>query len=142
MIYVTLCNYSNPILFADDSNLFYTGDDTTLTEYQINDELCKISSWIKVNKVSLNIKKIHYIVFCRKRKSVPAVSIKIDGESVSQISKTEFLGVFIDSRLNWKPHILHTANKLSRSIATLVKANAYSVESRLLHFIIHLYFHI
>ena len=33
-----LCNYSNPILFADDSNLFYIGDDTTLMEYQINDE--------------------------------------------------------------------------------------------------------
>ena len=114
--------YSNPILFADDSNLFYTVDDTTLMEYQINDELCKISSWLKVNKLPLNIKKTHYIVFSRKRKAVPAVSIKIDGESVSQISKATFLGVFIDSKLNWKPNILHTTNTLSRSIAMRVKA--------------------
>ena len=92
-----LCNYSNPILFADDSNLFYTGDDTTLMEHQIDDELCKISSWFKINKLSLDIKKTHYIVFSRKRKAVPTVSIKIDGDSVSQISKTKFLGVFIDS---------------------------------------------
>ena len=91
-------------------------------EHQINDELCKISSWLEVNKLSLDIKKTHYIVFSRKRKSVPTVSIKIDGDSVSQISKTKFLGVFIDSKLNWKSHILHTAKKLSRSIAMLVKA--------------------
>ena len=70
----------------------------------------------------MNIKKTHYIVFSRKRRAVPAVSIKIDRDSITQISKTKFIGVFIDCNLNGKPRILHTANKLSRSIAMLVMA--------------------
>ena len=58
-----ICKYSSPILFADDSNLFFTGSETIQTETLINEELCNISEWLKSNKLSLNIKKTHCIVF-------------------------------------------------------------------------------
>ena len=56
MIYVLSVN-TTPILFADDTNLFCSGSDVRILENNINNELSQISLWLKVNKLSLNIKK-------------------------------------------------------------------------------------
>ena len=45
------------ILFADDSNLFYSHNDRNVLINTINSEMEKVSVWMKANKLSLNIKK-------------------------------------------------------------------------------------
>ena len=52
-----VCKCSLPILFADDTNLFHHGTDLSVIECEFNKELADISTWLKVNKLSLNIKK-------------------------------------------------------------------------------------
>ena len=49
-----VCCDSVPILFADDTNLFYKGADFGELVKSINAELENISLWLKVNKLSLN----------------------------------------------------------------------------------------
>ena len=63
----SMCKYTTPILFADDTNLFCSGPDIKTMESNINNELTEISLWLKVNKLSLNIKKTHYMVFSKKK---------------------------------------------------------------------------
>ena len=63
-----ICSTSIPILYADDTNLFYKGKDIdTLVSY-INMELKNISTWLKVNRLSLNIKKDTLHVFQEAKK--------------------------------------------------------------------------
>ena len=52
----------DPIMFAGDTNLFYSHSDIRTLFSTVNMELEKISAWFKVNKLSLNMKKvtIHY----------------------------------------------------------------------------------
>ena len=52
-----------PVLFADDSNLFLSGKNTDQVQQMINDELKDIVIWLRANKLSLNISKIHYMLF-------------------------------------------------------------------------------
>ena len=63
-----VCNNSIPILFADDTNLFFSDSDPKELESEINTELDHISTWIKVNKLALNVQKTHFIVFSGKKK--------------------------------------------------------------------------
>ena len=35
-----------------------------------NQELCKVASWLAVNKLSLNVKKTHFVVFRAKNKKL------------------------------------------------------------------------
>ena len=58
-------------------------------EYQIIDELYNISSCLKVNKLDLNIKETHHIVFIRKEKAVPDLYIKFDGEKCIKNKQNE-----------------------------------------------------
>ena len=89
--------YTFPILFADDSNLFISGNDADLIMKTLNTELKEISLWLKANKLSLNIKKTHFMIFSSKNKPHPDMNINIDGEIINETSKTKFLGVIIDT---------------------------------------------
>ena len=61
LIYINDLNYvckdAMSIFFADDSNLFINGKDVTKIESDLNEILNNISEWLKVNKLSLNVKK-------------------------------------------------------------------------------------
>ncbi len=56
------------VLFADDSNMFITGKNILELAKSMNEELQKVSQWLKTNKLSLNIPKTHYMVFSNIRK--------------------------------------------------------------------------
>ena len=56
------------IIFADDTNIFYLDKDPYRLVTIINAELIKLSQWFKINKLSLNVKKIKlYAVWQLKR---------------------------------------------------------------------------
>ena len=47
----------DPIMFVDDTNLFYSNKDVNTAFLKVNDELQKINEWFISNKLSLNVKK-------------------------------------------------------------------------------------
>ena len=116
-----VCRKASPILFADDTNLFYRGKDLTVLVQEINNGLSQISLWLKSNKLSLNIKKTHFMVFHRK-KIDGDIKIKIDDEEIDWVYKTKFLDVIIDHKITWKEHVTYVSGKMSRSIGILIKA--------------------
>jgi hypothetical protein len=58
-------NILNSILFADDTNLFYSNKDINYLFETVNKELAKLSEWFIANKLSINIKKTKYTFFHR-----------------------------------------------------------------------------
>ena len=116
-----VCKKTSPFLFADDTNLFKSGTDLVQIIRETNEELEDISLWLKVNKLSLNIKKTHYILFTTKKIGSVTLNIRIDGCKVGKVRHTKFLGVYIDEKLNWKKHISHINGKISRGMGILRK---------------------
>ena len=49
----------------------------------------------------------------------PCSEIKLDGHSLCRVSETKFLGVLLDDKLTWKPHINLVRNKMSKAIGIL-----------------------
>ena len=100
-----ICKHTMPIFFADDSNLFVNGTDLKVMESQLNDDLYSVSTWLKVNKLSLNIDKTQFMIFSRKKYKNYNVDLKIEGQSIDKVHHTKFLGIIIDDNLNWKNHV-------------------------------------
>ena len=67
LLYINdLSNVSNildPIMFADDTNLFYSHHNIKELFTTVNKELQKLGDWFTSNKLSLNIKKTKYTFF-------------------------------------------------------------------------------
>ena len=49
-------------MYADDTPLFCNMDNN-VDEHVINNEVCKISQWLRANKLPLNISKTKFMVF-------------------------------------------------------------------------------
>ena len=88
----------------------------------INKDLKNIQEWLCCNKLSLNILKTHYMVFTPKNKCIDDVDIRINNVKIGRVYVTKFLGVQIDSQLNWKNHIDYTCKKLSKCVGIIAKA--------------------
>ena len=112
-------------LFADDSNLFYSNKSLLTLEATINNELLNVYSWLCANKLSLNIQKSNFIIFHTIQKKVHEVSIAINDKPIKQDKQLKYLGVMIDSHMNWKAHISYICNKIKRSIGIISKARHY-----------------
>ena len=129
-----ICNVSKIlelILFADDTNLFCTDDNLELLSKKISEELNKLSVWFAVNKLSLNLTKTNYMIFCN-RKIPNDISISINSVEIDRVFSTKFLGVIVDEKLNWKEHISRVRGKLSKGLAIMYKAKTRLNEKSLL----------
>ena len=103
-------------------HLFSSGYNTSSLQDGANNDLAIIVEWLKVNKLSLNIKKTHFICFSAKIKSSPCISLQIDGEAIAEVNKSKFLGVIIDNKLSWKDHISFVCRKVARGKGVIIKA--------------------
>ena len=71
-----VCSQCLPILFADDTNLFVSGDDMSHISELVPKELAELSQWLKVNKLSLNLKKTQYMIFSLRKLKDETINIK------------------------------------------------------------------
>lgn len=110
------------IMFADDTNLFYSHKNLNDLVDIVNQELIRVSLWLKVNKLSLNIKKTHFIIFHFKQKKITSpVLIHIDDNILEQVKTTKFLGVIINENLTWSDHVEVITNKCSKNLGIIRK---------------------
>lgn len=124
----------NTIIFADDTNLFHSHHDLNSLINIVNTELEKFSSWFKANRLSLNIKKTHFMIFHSRKKpinhSYPAINIS--GFTIERVTSTKFLGIILDDHLTWIPHIKHVALKVAKNIGVINKVKHIFPEKLLL----------
>ena len=113
IIYVNdLCNVSKifePIIFADDTNLFFSHKSIKELFHTANLELNKVFRWFNANKLSLNKDKTKYTFFhkAREKDNIPLKlpSLFINDREIKRITSIKYLGVLIDEHLTWKEHI-------------------------------------
>ena len=108
------------ILFADDSNIFFSHNNANHLLRSINVELKNVTDWIKANKLSLNLQKTNYMLFSNKIDNLRG-EIIFDNTVLDKVSTTKFLGVFIDHKLSWKTQIDNVCKTISRNIGVINK---------------------
>ena len=125
LIYINdLLNCSNLgqfILFADDTNIFVSGESREVAISKANFLLTSVSTYMYANKLHINMKKSCYMHFKPKIKgrecnsapnSSPANPVRINDYELKEVSETKFLGVTIDNNLSWTPHLNTLSKKL------------------------------
>ena len=114
---------SRPILFADDTTILISNRNYNKLIEDTNKEIEKLHNWFSVNKLSLNISKTNYVIFHSVNRNIPIAgpTVKIGNTAVSKVPNTKFLGVHLDSNLNWKVHIRNKSTQVLKIIAILAR---------------------
>ena len=115
-----------PIMFADDTNSFFSHKDIKELFRIVNIELDKICTWFKTNKLSLNEGKTKSILF-HKPKDKVNIPLKLpilnmNGKEIQRTDCIRFLGVLFDENPTWNNHIHLIENKISKTVCILYKA--------------------
>lgn len=116
--------FSFPIMYADDTNIFISGKNIDNMTEKMNSELINLNTYLISNRLSLNIDKTHLIVFSNNpaiRNHIPI--IKINDIPIQTKSRTSFLGIIITNSLSWSEQITHICNKVAKSVGIIKKVS-------------------
>ena len=83
-----MCNTSailKFILFADDTSIFMSHRDPFILQTILNEELIKISNWLYMNKLSINISKTNFMMFTKKNIIADQITIKLAGSEIQHV---------------------------------------------------------
>ena len=77
--------------------------------------------------MALKIEKTNFVLFHSPRnKPVVQIILKFGKKKINQENCVKFLGLLLDSNLNWKAHITELSKKLSRTVGIFYKIRHYA----------------
>jgi hypothetical protein len=124
-------------LFADDTTLYFSHKDQHELVQTVNLELKKVVDYFRFSKIALHPLKTKFLLFTNSntvRNSNITISLDFNNQNENLMSNivnltpikdeddvpaVRFLGVYFDSRLNFKYHVNLVANKLSKALYIL-----------------------
>ena len=121
------------ILFADVTTVLLEGKVYEGLIMALNNELHKVSTWLDANKLSINTKKTHFMVFHRSRIKTNDVNVIMQQNIIERVNSTKFLGLIINDKLKWHEHIRQVTHKIARSVGILYKIKHYLNKQTLLN---------
>lgn len=91
-------------LFADDSAIYSSSDKIENVIVNIQNHLDEIQKWAKKWKIVLNPTKSTAVIFTLRRPK-NYNNLKLNGQNITWSPNIKYLGVILDKKLTWNPHI-------------------------------------
>jgi hypothetical protein len=113
---VVSCNLK---MFADDTCLYVTTDDSALSANTLNDNLTNIKLWADQWLVNFNPSKTKSMVISYKKANLPP--LYFDGNLVAEVQQHKHLGVILNNRLTWNNHISNIVKNVSSVLDVMHK---------------------
>ena len=108
------------IMYADDANIIITGSTMDEIKSKTHALLTKLTEWVNLSALKLNVKKTHYMIFANSGNF--NINLKLGNEDITQTHQERFLGVLIDDKLSWTSHRAAIAKRISRNAGIFFRA--------------------
>ena len=102
--------------FADDLVILAEGNDLEVIRERTQKSINTINKWCKNNGLNISSLKTKVIMFTWRRKWELPLNLQLDGKTLKLDKTTKFLGVHLDSKLNFNEHIKHIAKNATTSL--------------------------
>ena len=118
-------------MYADDCSLCHQSSDLTQLEEALNSDLKQLTTWLQGKKLSLHVAKTHSMLISTKQKhnilesKNEALVLNIHNNKLIVVQNTKYLGVQIDSSLDWREQIKVVSTKVSRAVGFLRHAKSF-----------------
>ena len=94
---------SSFLMYADNTTIYFKLEDFPMhnRHIEINKELNKVNTWLKVNKLLLNVEKTKCMLF-HKRRQLKPLQFSINGRDIDVVSHFNYLGIILDENISRK----------------------------------------
>ena len=100
---IPVCENVQMGTYADDTAIIATSENPVNASSYIQNELSILEKWLKYWRIVINVEKSAQITFTLRRGVCPPVTL--NGLTMPVKETVKYLGVHLDRRLTWKPHI-------------------------------------
>lgn len=113
-------NSVNTDMYADDTNLYVSGESKSAIERKLQISLNSLSTWCKYNGMLLNTSKTKVMLITTHQKRTSLTSKNLDlhfnNDNLNTITGDKILGIFVDNNLTWSTHIDKLCKKISANL--------------------------
>ena len=106
---------SIPILFADDTSFILTSYETSELRRKANEVFNIINKWFYSNSLMLNYTKTYFLQFQAKANNGNNIHMLHINETIATVKSIKFLGLTVNTILNWKNHISDVKTRLNKA---------------------------
>ena len=108
-------------LYADDTVLYFSSKLISEIETKMNSDLRQVCDWLKLNQLTLNIKKSQFMLIGSnsRLRRIDSIVISADGKQLKEAQCFPYLGLIINQNLTWEDHIEHMRNKINKKLGLL-----------------------
>ena len=119
---IFLCEISSEIAnFADDNTLSANGSSMCEVIESLHKDIPVIIDWFNFNEMVVNAAKFQFLaVGCDAIQNIVA-----DGHTITSSERVKLLGVTIDNKLSFTPHIKQLCAKANQKISALFRIRSY-----------------
>ncbi|GBN91127.1 RNA-directed DNA polymerase from mobile element jockey [Araneus ventricosus] len=114
-----LPQYVHGSLYVDDFQIHCAGVNMSFIERQLQTAITAITNWCDKNGFVLSAQKTNCVHFCKLRGMHPHPEIFLNGTSIPMVSEAKFLGIILDEKLSFRPHILNLKRKCNETLNLL-----------------------
>ena len=118
-------------LYADDTVIYSSGENTVELEASLQPALNKFAKWCGCNKLTLNASKTKLMAFGTRQKVKRAkrAQVKINGVPLEIVPSYKYLGVSLDSTLSFNYYVKSVVNMVAYKTSLLSKIRRYLTDT-------------
>lgn len=98
--------------FTDDTAILTTNPNPLLASQALQEHLGLLEPWLSKWRFKVNTDKSSHVTFTLRCSTCPSVSL--NNQSIPMKSQTSYLGIILDKRLTWRPHIIAKRQEANR----------------------------
>ena len=117
----------NVAMYADDTVLYTADTNYEDSMRKMRADVQALSSWCEVNGIRMNTDKTKTMSFgsINRLKKLPPVKIDVDGNLLQSVSSYKYLGVTLDSQLNFAKHAGRTISNVALKLKQFLRKRTF-----------------
>ena len=117
--------------YADDTVVYCAGPSIKEAANQLQAVFYTIQSQLSDLKLLLNASKTKVMLFSQARIRTPLEIVTAQGQTLEQVPKYKYLGIWLDDSLSFKPHVDNLLKKLRLKIGWFFRnKSCFSFETK------------
>lgn len=106
------------VAFADDLAIVACASDEAVLMNTVNLVIQRVVNWMEDNRLTVALYKTEAVLLTKKRKISP-VNFYIQGAVIHPSKSLKYLGVWLDTKLNFSDHINKMITKAEKTLTAL-----------------------
>jgi hypothetical protein len=106
-------------IFVDDFTVYFSGRNMNVIERRIQLSINGIHSWSVTDGFKFSKTKTVCMHFCQLKRMHPEPELTMDGDPIRVVKETKFLGLILDNKLSFIPHMKQLKIRWQRALDIL-----------------------